>query len=85
MKKTKEIWSQRLVGYVRQSSQWLIPGMGVKRWLIIVLIGTTLIGVGLAVLVLDVYRNAPETWWLPLLSAVSLRSLVRPVRALIFG
>lgn len=85
MKKTKDIWSQRLVGYIRRSAQWLIPGMGVKRWLVMVLIGTTLIGVGLAVLILDVYRNAPDTWWLPLLSAVSLRSFVRPVRALIFG
>ena len=85
MKKTKDIWSQRLVGYIRRSAQWLIPGMGVKRWLVMVLIGTTLIGVGLAVLILDVYRNAPDTWWLPLLSAVSLRSLMRPVRALIFG
>jgi uncharacterized cofD-like protein len=57
----------------------------VKRWLIPILLGTTLVGLGLAVLILDVYRNAPETWWLPLLSAASLRSLGRPLRALIFG
>lgn len=63
----------------------LLPGIGVKRWLLLILFGTTLIGVGLAVLVLDVYRNAPETWWLPLLSAASLRELPRPLRALIFG
>lgn len=56
-----------------------------KRWLLVVLMGTTLLGVGLAVLVLDVYRNAPETWWLPVLSYASLRFLARPVRALIFG
>jgi uncharacterized cofD-like protein len=39
----------------------------------------------LAILILDVYRNAPDTWWLPLLSAASLRVLARPVRAVIFG
>lgn len=63
----------------------MIPGLGVKRWLILLILGTTLLGVGLAVLILDVYRNAPDTWWLPLLSTASLRSLARPVRALIFG
>jgi uncharacterized cofD-like protein len=85
MKKTKEIWYRRLADYLRRSMQWFVPGLGVKRWLGVVLIGTTLIGVGLAVLILDVYRSAPETWWLPVLSAASLRSLDRPLRALVFG
>jgi len=44
-----------------------------------------MIGVGLAILVLDIYRTAPDTWWLPLLSAASLRFIARPLRALIFG
>jgi uncharacterized cofD-like protein len=65
--------------------QWLVPGLGVKRWFLLILAGTTLIGVGVAILILDVYRNAPETWWLPLLSAASLRVLARPLRAVIFG
>ncbi len=85
MKKNNEIWHRRLIKFVSGSLRWLIPGLGVKRWLGLVLLGTTLIGVGLAVLILDFYRNAPETWWLPLLSAASLRILARPVRALIFG
>lgn len=72
-------------GWLRSSLRWLNPGIGVKRWLLMVLFGTTLLGVGLAVLVLDVYRNAPDTWWLPYLSYASLRFLARPVRALIFG
>jgi uncharacterized cofD-like protein len=38
-----------------------------------------------AVLVLGYYRNAPDTWWLPALSWLSLRFLERPIRALIFG
>lgn len=66
-------------------SRWLVPGLGVKRWLVLILLGTTFLGLGLAVFVLDVYRNAPETWWLPLLSVASLRSLERPLRILVFG
>lgn len=65
--------------------RWLVPGLGVKRWFLLTLAGTTLIGVGVAILVLDVYRTSPETWWLPLLSAASLRFLARPLRAVIFG
>lgn len=74
-------WLNVLVRYLR----WLVPGLGVKRWLLVSLAGTTLIGVGLAILILEVYRTAPETWWLPLLSAASLRFIARPLRALIFG
>jgi len=64
---------------------WLIPGLGVKRWLSLILFGTTLIGIGLGLVLLDIYRNAPETWWLPFLSTVSLRQLPRLIRVLIFG
>ncbi|MEW5868646.1 MAG: gluconeogenesis factor YvcK family protein [Chloroflexota bacterium] len=66
-------------------TKWLVPGLGVKRWLVIILLGTTLVGIGLGVLILEVYRTAPDTWWLPLLSAASLRFLPRPLRAIIFG
>jgi uncharacterized cofD-like protein len=77
---TNNIW-KRLSNPLR----WLVPGLGVKRWLLLILLGTTLLGVGLAVLLLEVYRTAPETWWLPILSIASLRVLSRPLRALIFG
>ena len=82
---TRDPWPHRLRGVFWQSSRWLIPGLGVKRWLGMVLLGTTLTGVGLAFLVLDVYRTAPETWWLPVLSTASLRFLPRLLRAVIFG
>ncbi len=41
--------------------------------------------VGLALFLLDIYRNAPETWWLPVLSTLSLRFLDRPIRVIIFA
>jgi uncharacterized cofD-like protein len=70
---------------LRKLLRWFIPGLGVKRWVLVILAGTTLLGVGLAVLILDVYRTAPETWWLPVLSYLSLRFLDRTLRAVIFG
>jgi uncharacterized cofD-like protein len=63
----------------------LVPGLGVKRWLLLLLLGITLIGVGLAILILDIYRTAPDTWWLPIISTASLRFLPRLLRAVIFG
>jgi uncharacterized cofD-like protein len=82
---------RRLIGYrsilrkARQDIGWLTPGLGVKRWIFLILVGTTLVGLGFVVLILDVYRSAPDTWWLPAISALSLRFLARPLRALIFG
>ncbi len=70
---------------MRNFTRWLKPGIGVKRWLVVVLVATTLIAVGAAILLLDVYRSSPETWWLPLLSYASLRFLPRLLRAVVFG
>ena len=69
----------------RSFTRWLTPGLGVKRWLAMILFGTTLVGLGFAVLILDIYRTAPETWWLPIISALSLRFLDRALRGIIFG
>lgn len=71
--------------WFRSLLSWFVPGLGVKRWFFVLLLGTTLIGVGLALFLLDIYRSAPDTWWLPLISAISLRTLTRPLRILIFG
>lgn len=76
---------RRLAERLGELSTWLIPGMGVKRWLILILLGTTLLGVGLGIFLLEIYRTAPDTWWLPALSAASLRFLPRPLRVLVFG
>jgi uncharacterized cofD-like protein len=85
MKERKQNLFSRLWKALQRESQWFRPGLGYKRWLILVFIGTTLLGVGLTLFVLDVYRNAPDTWWLPVLSALSLRFLDRPIRIIIFG
>ena len=70
---------------LKREINWLRPGLGYKRWLLLTLFGITFLGLGLALIVLDVYRNSPETWWLPALSALSLQFLDRPIRVIIFG
>jgi uncharacterized cofD-like protein len=70
---------------LRRNLRWFTPGLGVKRWVGVILAGTTFIGIGFGIFVLEIYRNAPETWWLPIVSFASLRVLERPLRVLIFG
>ena len=65
-------------------TRWLQPGLGVKRWILAILVGTTIISLGLALFVIDIYRKTPDTWWLPLVSIASLRSLPRIVRVVVF-
>lgn len=65
--------------------RWFAPGLGVKRWFGVLLAGITLSGVGLAILLLDVYRNFPDSWLLPVVTFLSLRFLPRFVRIIIFG
>ena len=85
MQNNPERWYIRLTRNIRQKLRWFAPGLGVKRWLTLILVGTTLIGVGIAMLFLDIYRTAPDTWWLPSLSIAALRFLDRPLRVIIFG
>lgn len=85
MRPSRRHWFQRAYQSVYQTLRWFIPGIGVKRWVLVILIGTTFLGLGFAVLLLDFYRTAPESWLLPIISFLSLRFLARPLRALIFG
>lgn len=85
MQKRSKSWLTKIWTYILKKLRWFTPGLGVKRWIFLILGGTTLIGIGFAILILDVYRTAPDTWWLPVLSYLSLRFLDRTLRAIIFG
>lgn len=76
--------TQRFFQNVRQELRWLAPGIGVKRWLIPLLIGTTLVALGITMVALDIYRNAPETLQ-PILTLLSLQGLDRGLRVIIFS
>ncbi len=75
---------EKLKGKIKGLLRWLQPGLGVKRWIFTILLGTTVIALGLAVFVIDLYRKTPDSWWLPLISWASLRFLPRLVRAIVF-
>lgn len=63
------------------SSRWLIPGIGIKRWLLVLGLGTAVIGMGLGVLL----ATAQEHQWLPtaVYHALTLQFLPLPLRILL--
>lgn len=66
--------------------RWLIPGLGIKRWLLLILAGITLLGVGTGIFLLDMYRtDTGNPFALTLLSFAALRFLPRIARVLIFA
>lgn len=66
--------------------RWFTPGLGVKRWYLVILLGVTMLGVGLAIFLLDLYRTeSTNPILLTILSVASLRFLPRFLRILIFG
>ncbi len=80
-----KIFRDRLKRFFSDLKLWLTPGLGIKRWLIVVLIGTTFIALGFAVLILDVYRQTEINWLRLIFNLISLSFLPRLLRALIFG
>lgn len=71
---------------LRRFLRWFAPGLGVKRWLVVALAGMTMLGVGLAIFLLDIYRTeSTNQAFLTFLSYISLRFLPRWVRIVVFG
>ncbi len=65
---------------------WFLPGLGIKRWMVIILIGITFLAVGLALFLLDLYRaEYTNPFILDTISLVALRFLPRSARILVFG
>jgi uncharacterized cofD-like protein len=70
----------------RDIQRWLHPGLGVKRWLLFVMSGVTLLGLGFGVMLIDMYHNDGEHSPLHIfLNFASLNFLPRFVRIIIFG
>ncbi len=84
MSRRREVWWFSVRRRIKSLLRWFVPGLGVKRWFFFLLIGITLIGLGLAIFLVGIYTTAPQTWWLPVITFISLQFLARPVRVLIF-
>ncbi|MGD8454967.1 MAG: uridine diphosphate-N-acetylglucosamine-binding protein YvcK [Anaerolineales bacterium] len=85
MRSRRRPLGERIVENIRQFLRWFTPGLGVKRWFFVILMGTTAISIGLAFLLLDLYRNTTDDRFLTFISYISLIFLPRPLRALIFA
>jgi uncharacterized cofD-like protein len=76
----------RLWQTLRGIPRWLRPGLGIKRWFAVAMIGITLLGLGFAVILIDLYRtDSADPILLTFLAYASLRFIPRIWRAVIFG
>lgn len=62
--------------------KWLYPGMLVKRWILLFLAGIIALGLGIAYLLVDIYRQHPLP---PIFYYLTLQFIDRTVRAILFG
>jgi hypothetical protein len=77
---------ERFVQNLRELARWFQPGLGVKRWFLLVLLGITMFAVGLAIFLLEIYRTqSTNNLLLTILAYASLRFLPRVLRVLIFA
>lgn len=61
---------------------WLQVGLGIKRWLVVLLLAITLLGLGLAYLLVDAYREVPLP---PIFAVLTLQFMPAPLRAALLG
>ena len=64
---------------------WLRPGLGIKRWILLMITGAALLGFSIAVVVLDIYRSVEQSWWTQVLALLSLRFLPRWLRFILLS
>jgi uncharacterized cofD-like protein len=60
--------------------RWLYPGMHLKRWLVLLFFGITVLGLGAAILLVDFYRRLPPDSFIFTLTGAGID---RPIRAII--
>ncbi len=62
--------------------KWLYPGMGVKRWLVLLLIGITCLSLSAAYVLVNIYREQPLPY---IFYYITLQFIPRLGRAALFG
>ena len=72
--------------WMRRFLRWFVPGLGVKRWVLLALGGMSVLGMGLALLLHELYAfEYTDTNFEAILSVVALRFLPGWARILIIG
>ena len=74
--------SNNLRARAARAIRWLTIGIGVKRWLLLLLAGITLLGLGLAYVLIDAYRDVrlPDLFYY-----LTLQFIPRLWRGVVFG
>jgi len=62
-------------------SKWLYPGLGIKRWLLLLMAGVTFMGLGFAYLLKDIYKTLTLP---PIFYYITLQFIDRIWRAVLF-
>jgi uncharacterized cofD-like protein len=65
--------------------RWLYPGMHLKRWLVLLFFGITVLGLGAAILLVDWYRRLPPDSFIFVLTGAGLDRPIRAVAVAIGG
>jgi uncharacterized cofD-like protein len=66
----------------RPALRWLTPGLGVKRWLLLMIAGIAMLGLGVGFVLVEIYRDTP----LPdVFYYLTLQFVPRLARALLIG
>jgi uncharacterized cofD-like protein len=65
--------------------RWLYPGMHLKRWLVLLFLGITVLGLGAAILLVDWYRRLPPDSFIFVLTGAGLERPIRAVAVAIAG
>jgi len=65
--------------------RWLYPGMHLKRWLVLLFFGITVLGLGAAILLVDWYRGLPRDSFIFVLTGAGLDRPARAVAVAVVG
>ena len=65
--------------------RWLYPGMRIKRWLLLVFLGITVLGLGAAVLLVVIYRSLPPDSFVFTLTGAGLDRGLRGALVMVIG
>ena len=61
---------------------WFYPGLGIKRWVVLLLLGVTGLGLGLSLTLVEIYEGG---YLPPLLDTLTMQFLPRYTRAIVLG
>lgn len=77
--------SGKMQKQLRTLLKWLSPGLGIKRWLLLLLAGVTLLSIGVAQVVVIIYREQPLPDWLNIILLRGVPVVPRVTIALLAG